>query len=159
MILRWVGSALLDAEQQFRRVRGYREMPVLIEALRQRVTTSDRKEGRQVRLILLVFEGAVSSRRDQQRAGHPPCSIRSEQSHCTGRRLLARSWSSQYRASRLVLKLEMTEGGYGTDVMFPSAQLRENDGRLQIFVDGEPVTTKDAAERLLRPSFEWVAKT
>ena len=48
MILRWVGSALLDAEQQFRRVRGYREMPALIEALRQRVTTSDRKEGRQV---------------------------------------------------------------------------------------------------------------
>ena len=59
----------------------------------------------------------------------------------------------------LGLELEMTEGGYGTDVMFPSAQLRENDGRLQIFVDGEPVTTKDAAERLLRPSFEWVAKT
>ena len=48
MILRWVGSALLDAEQQLRRVRGYREMPALIEALRQRVTTSDRKEGRQV---------------------------------------------------------------------------------------------------------------
>ncbi len=48
MILRWVGSAILDAEQRFRRVRGYREMPALIEALRQRVNTSDTKEGRQV---------------------------------------------------------------------------------------------------------------
>ena len=48
MILRWVGSALLDAEQQFRRVRGYREMPALIEALRQRVATGETKEERQV---------------------------------------------------------------------------------------------------------------
>ena len=48
MILRWVGSAILDAEQKFRRVRGYREMPALIEALRQRVITSDTEEGRQV---------------------------------------------------------------------------------------------------------------
>ena len=48
MILRWVGAATLDAEEQFRRVRGHREMPALIEALRQRVTTSDTEEGRQV---------------------------------------------------------------------------------------------------------------
>ncbi len=37
MILRWVGSAILEAEKKFRRVRGYREMPALIEALRSRV--------------------------------------------------------------------------------------------------------------------------
>ena len=48
MILRWVGSALLDAEQKFRRVRGYREMPALTEALHQRVTTNASKEGRHV---------------------------------------------------------------------------------------------------------------
>ena len=46
MILRWVGSALLDADQQFRRVRGYREMPALIEALRQHVATGETKEER-----------------------------------------------------------------------------------------------------------------
>ncbi len=48
MILRWVGPAILEAEQKFRRVRGYREMPALIDALRQRVTATDTKEGRQV---------------------------------------------------------------------------------------------------------------
>ena len=48
MILRWVGSAILDAEPQFRRVRGYREMPALIHALHQRIDTSDTKEGRHV---------------------------------------------------------------------------------------------------------------
>ena len=48
MMLRWVGSAILDAEHKFRRVRGYREIPTLSEALRQRVNTSDTKEGRQV---------------------------------------------------------------------------------------------------------------
>ena len=37
MILRWVGSSILEAEKKFRRVRGYREMPPLIEALRSRV--------------------------------------------------------------------------------------------------------------------------
>jgi putative transposase len=34
MILRWVGSAILEAEKRFRRVRGHREIPVLITALR-----------------------------------------------------------------------------------------------------------------------------
>lgn len=33
MILRWVAAALLDAEQQFRAVRGFRDMPHLIAAL------------------------------------------------------------------------------------------------------------------------------
>ena len=34
MMLRWCGAAVLDAEQRFRRIRGYREMPKLIAALR-----------------------------------------------------------------------------------------------------------------------------
>ena len=33
MILRWVAAALLDAEQQFRAVRGFRDIPDLIAAL------------------------------------------------------------------------------------------------------------------------------
>jgi transposase-like protein len=33
MIRRWVASALCEAERRFRRVRGYREMPALINAL------------------------------------------------------------------------------------------------------------------------------
>ena len=37
MILRWVGSAVLEAEKKFRRIRGYREMPELIKALRSRI--------------------------------------------------------------------------------------------------------------------------
>lgn len=37
MILRWVGSAILEAEKKFRRVRGHREIPVLIQALLGRV--------------------------------------------------------------------------------------------------------------------------
>ena len=48
MILRWVGSAILEAEQQFRRVRGFREMPALSDALHQLVPTSAAKEGRHV---------------------------------------------------------------------------------------------------------------
>jgi transposase-like protein len=35
MILRWVGSAVLEAEQRFRRVKGYQQMPVLIRALQK----------------------------------------------------------------------------------------------------------------------------
>jgi putative transposase len=35
MILRWVGAAVLDARQGFRRVKGHREMRVLVEALRR----------------------------------------------------------------------------------------------------------------------------
>lgn len=37
MILRWVGSAILEAQKKFRRVRGHREMPALVQALRDRV--------------------------------------------------------------------------------------------------------------------------
>ena len=33
MIQRWVSAALLDAEQRFRRVRGFRDMPQLLLAL------------------------------------------------------------------------------------------------------------------------------
>jgi transposase-like protein len=33
MILRWVGSAVIEAERHFRRVRGYKQMPRLIDAL------------------------------------------------------------------------------------------------------------------------------
>ena len=35
MILRWVGSAVLEAESHFHRVKGYEQMPDLIRALRQ----------------------------------------------------------------------------------------------------------------------------
>ena len=44
MLLRWVGSAILEAETKFRRVRGYREMPALIAALRRRVSDSHAQE-------------------------------------------------------------------------------------------------------------------
>ena len=33
MIQRWVASALLEAEQHFRRIRGYRDMRHLVRAL------------------------------------------------------------------------------------------------------------------------------
>ena len=33
MIQRWVGSALVEAEKHFRRVRGYRDVPHLVNAL------------------------------------------------------------------------------------------------------------------------------
>jgi len=42
MLLRWVGSAILEAEKKFRRVRGHREMKTLIQSLRDR--TSNGKE-------------------------------------------------------------------------------------------------------------------
>ena len=48
MILRWVGSAILEAEQKFRRVRGFREMPALTDALHQLVPTIAAQEGRDV---------------------------------------------------------------------------------------------------------------
>ncbi|MDA1095549.1 MAG: IS256 family transposase [Acidobacteria bacterium] len=48
MILRWVGSAVLEAEQTFRRVRGFREMPALTNALHQHVGSSAAKESRHV---------------------------------------------------------------------------------------------------------------
>jgi transposase-like protein len=48
MILRWVGSAILEAEQKFRRVRGYREMPTLIASLRSRVEDKEVRRGKNV---------------------------------------------------------------------------------------------------------------
>lgn len=47
MILRWVGSAILEAEKKFRRVRGHREMPVLIQALLARVSDVEVKRASQ----------------------------------------------------------------------------------------------------------------
>ena len=35
MVLRWTAAGLLEAEKQFRRVNGYREMPILRRALDQ----------------------------------------------------------------------------------------------------------------------------
>jgi hypothetical protein len=35
MVLRWTAAGLLEAEKQFRRVNGYREMPFLRRALLQ----------------------------------------------------------------------------------------------------------------------------
>ncbi len=35
MILRWVGAAILDARKGFRGVRGLKDMPTLVEALRR----------------------------------------------------------------------------------------------------------------------------
>lgn len=48
MILRWVGSAILEAEKKFRRVRGYREMPTLITALRSRLEDKEVRRGENV---------------------------------------------------------------------------------------------------------------
>ena len=48
MILRWVGSAILEAEKKFRRVRGYREMTMLIKALRSRVEDKEVRRGENV---------------------------------------------------------------------------------------------------------------
>ena len=47
MILRWVGSAILDAEKKFRRVRGHLEMPVLVQALLARVNNKEVSRGTQ----------------------------------------------------------------------------------------------------------------
>ena len=57
----------------------------------------------------------------------------------------------------LSLHLEMTHGADKTNVAFPSATLRVNDGQLQIQLDGQPVTPDEAASRLLRPFFEYIA--
>jgi transposase-like protein len=47
MILRWVGSAILEAEKKFRRVRGHREMPVLVQALHARVNNKEVRKASQ----------------------------------------------------------------------------------------------------------------
>jgi putative transposase len=48
MILRWVGSAILEAEKKFRRVRGYRELPTLITALRRLANNKEVKREKNV---------------------------------------------------------------------------------------------------------------
>jgi hypothetical protein len=35
MILRWVGAGIAEAEKGFRRLKGYRDMPTLVAALRK----------------------------------------------------------------------------------------------------------------------------
>jgi transposase-like protein len=41
MVLRWVASALSDARERFRALRGYRDLPKLIDALQSRIPTDD----------------------------------------------------------------------------------------------------------------------
>ena len=48
MILRWVGSVILEAQRKFRRVRGYRELPVLIQALRSSISNKEVRRGKNV---------------------------------------------------------------------------------------------------------------
>ena len=43
MVMRWVGFGLFRAEDQFRRVKGYRAIPELVAAL-EALTPTDRKE-------------------------------------------------------------------------------------------------------------------
>ncbi|MGH9920930.1 MAG: hypothetical protein ACRD6W_18935 [Nitrososphaerales archaeon] len=37
---RWIAAGMLEAERSYRRVRGYRDMKKLVDALRREVTTS-----------------------------------------------------------------------------------------------------------------------
>ena len=39
MPLRWAGTVLLEAEKKFRRIKGYRQMPFLVAALRGKEDT------------------------------------------------------------------------------------------------------------------------
>jgi len=48
MIVRWVGSAVLEAETNFRRIRGYREMPKLVRALEAKIGTRDSSATRSI---------------------------------------------------------------------------------------------------------------
>ena len=41
---RWVGLAILEAATHFHRIKGYREPPLLLRALRQQNTTLDAKQ-------------------------------------------------------------------------------------------------------------------
>jgi hypothetical protein len=47
MILRWVGSAVLEAESHFNHVKGYKQMPDLIRALRQTQLSGSLAEGQE----------------------------------------------------------------------------------------------------------------
>ena len=44
MVLRWVASALSDARERFRALRGYRDMPKLIAALQSRIQTDESQQ-------------------------------------------------------------------------------------------------------------------
>ena len=39
--LRWTAAGMLEAERQFRRVRGHRELPMLLAALRREVNPTE----------------------------------------------------------------------------------------------------------------------
>ncbi len=39
MVRRWVGPGMLEAERSFRRVKGYKHMPMLIAAVRKEVAS------------------------------------------------------------------------------------------------------------------------
>jgi hypothetical protein len=41
MVLRWVASALSDARERFRALKGFRDMPKLIAALQDRMHTDE----------------------------------------------------------------------------------------------------------------------
>ncbi len=41
MALRWTAAGMLEAERQFRRVKGHRELPMLLAALRREVNPTD----------------------------------------------------------------------------------------------------------------------
>jgi hypothetical protein len=64
---RWTALPILHAAKRFRRIRGHRELPILIAALRQQRTALDVAEGGSVAIM--------TSRRDpheaQQRPGQP----------------------------------------------------------------------------------------
>ena len=42
MRLRWTAAGMLEAERQFRRLRGHREMPMLVAALAREVQPTDK---------------------------------------------------------------------------------------------------------------------
>ena len=48
MILRWVSSAILEAETKFHRMKGYRELPKLIRALEARIGTRNSSADRSI---------------------------------------------------------------------------------------------------------------
>jgi putative transposase len=41
MRLRWTAAGMLEAEKQFRRIRGHRELPILLAALHREVTPTE----------------------------------------------------------------------------------------------------------------------
>ena len=68
MVLRWVAAGVLEAAKGFRRVKGCKEMPTLVTALRAR--------RRSARAWRFVKDGCIVVNRAaaefQQRTGQPP---------------------------------------------------------------------------------------